>query len=74
MPYRFQKEVTERAELPHTFIEILKRWPERQANEMMAWRIEEIAAVGGVNVEKNARDHYGLFLEQFLEECLVIFK
>ena len=53
-----------------TFVEILERRPEGEAHEMMARGVEEVAAVGGVDVEEDTRDDDGLFFQQLLEEGL----
>lgn len=46
-----------------TFIKILERRPERNTDEVVAWRIEQIPAVRRVNVEENAGYNYSLLLE-----------
>lgn len=51
-----------------TLIEVLERRPERQPNEVVARRVEEVPAVGGVDVEEDARDDDRLLLEELLEE------
>ena len=38
---------------------------------MVARRVEEVPTVGGVDVEKDPRDHDGLLLEKLFEEGLV---
>lgn len=53
-----------------TSVQDIKRRPERQADEVVARRIEEIPAMSRVNVEEDTWDHYGLLLQKFLEERL----
>lgn len=37
---------------------------------MVTWRVEQVAAMGWVDVEKYSGNHDGLFFEQFFEESL----
>lgn len=39
---------------------------------MVAGRREEITSVGGINIEEYSRNDDGLFLEEFLEEGLMV--
>ena len=54
-----------------THVEILQRWPEREADEVVAGRVEQVPAMWGVDIEEDARDDNRLLLQQLLEECLV---
>ena len=49
-------------------VQILKGRPEREPHEVVARRVEEVAAVRGVDVEEDAGDDDRLLLEELLEE------
>jgi hypothetical protein len=53
-----------------TFVKVLQRRTKRQADEVVAWRIEQVPAMGRVDIEENTRNHNGLFLKELLEESL----
>ena len=55
-----------------THVEILQRWPEREADEVVAGRVEQVPAMCGVDIEEDARDDNRLLLQQLLEEGLDI--
>lgn len=52
------------------FIKILHWWTIGDADEVMAWGVEEIATMRGVDVEEDAGDDDSLFLQKLFEECL----
>ena len=49
-------------------VKVLERRTEREPDEGVAGRVEEVPAVGGVDVEEDAGDDDRLLLEQLLEE------
>ena len=51
-----------------TFIEILERWAKGKPDKVMAWRIEQIPAVGRIDVEENAGDDNRFLFEKLLKE------
>jgi len=51
-----------------THIEVLERRSEGDTNEVVARRVEKVAPVRWVDVEEDARDDDGLFLEKLFEE------
>ena len=51
-------------------IQILERRTEREPDEVVARRIEQVSTVGRVNVEEDPRDHDRFLLEELLEEGL----
>lgn len=53
-----------------THVETLERGAERETHKMVAWGREEVAAVGRVDVEEDARNDDALLLETLLEEGL----
>lgn len=53
-----------------THIKIFQWGPKGQAHEVMARRVEEIASVGGIDVEENARDDDSIFFQELLKESL----
>ena len=54
-----------------TPVQVLEGRAERDPDEVVARRIEEVPAVRGVDVEEDSRDHDRLFLEELFEEGLV---
>ena len=53
-----------------TFVQVRQRRAERQANEMVARRTEQIPAMRRIDIEENARNDDGLFLQQLFKEGL----
>ena len=62
---RLPKDTTHRVK---TLVEVLQGWAEREADEVVAGRVEQVTAVGRVDVEEDAGDDDALLLEQLLEE------
>jgi len=54
------------------FVEVGQRRTERKANEVVAWRREQITTVGWINFEKDSWDYDRLFFQKFFEECQAI--
>jgi len=50
-------------------VQILDRGTERQPDEVMARRIEQVPPVRGIDIKEDAWDDDGLFFEEFFEEC-----
>ena len=46
-----------------TFIKNLNWWTERDTNEMMTRRVEEVSSVRRVNIEENTGDDNSLFFQ-----------
>ena len=55
-----------------THIQVRERRTERDPDEVVAGRVEEVSTVRGVDVEEDSRDHDRLFLEELFEEGLVV--
>lgn len=53
-----------------TSVKIFYRGPEGNPDELVARRIEQVAAVSRVDIEEDSWDYDRLLLEEFLEECL----
>jgi len=54
-----------------TLIQVRERRTEREPDEVMARRVEEVSAVRGVDVEEDSWDHDRLLFEELFEEGLV---
>ena len=53
-----------------TFIQIRERRTEREPDEVVAWRVEKVTTVIGVDVEEYSGDHDRMLFEQLFEERL----
>jgi hypothetical protein len=53
-----------------TSVQIFDRGAERKTDEMMTRRIEEVPAMGGVDIEEDTRNDNSLFLQELLKESL----
>jgi hypothetical protein len=51
-----------------TFIQILQWRTKGKSNEVVTGRVEQVPAVGRIDVEEDTWDDNGLFFEEFLEE------
>lgn len=54
----------------NTFIQICQRRTEREADKVVARRVEQISTMGRVDVEEDSGDHDCLFLQKLFKESL----
>ena len=54
-----------------TRIQILERGTEREPDEMVAGRVEEVSTVRRVDVEEDSWNHDRSLLQELFEECLL---
>ena len=53
-----------------TTVEVLHRRAKGETDEMVAWRVEQVTTMRGIDIKENSRNDNGLLFEQFLEKCL----
>jgi hypothetical protein len=66
---RYWDYATKRLAKP-TSVKILHRGPKGNPDELVARRVEQVAAVRRVDVEEDTRDYNRLLLEELFEKCL----
>jgi hypothetical protein len=52
-----------KSKLGRTSVQYIERRAEREANEVVARRVEKIPPMRGVDVKEDTRNHYGLLLQ-----------